>query len=248
MDFTSIRYLDIIGDVHGCYDELLLLIKELGYIKKDRLYHHPQGRMLVFLGDLCDRGPHSLDVLEFVRAHKEAGLALHCPGNHDDKLLRWCQGRKVQLKHGLETTVEEIKKTKDPQATKQWIEQYLTKLPLYFIFDHGNLLVSHAGLPTEYKRLPYKKLKEICLYGFPTGKWDQHGLPERSPVKKHYAGKALLVHGHTPLHRPEWERNILNIDTGCVFGGKLTCFRYPEKEFKQVQALRKYGESKRFQI
>jgi protein phosphatase len=249
MDIKHVGEVDIIGDIHGCYDELILLLTKLGYTDPDHngLIRHPAGRTLVFVGDLCDRGPKSLQVLRFVKNLVEAGLALQCPGNHDDKLMRWCQGSNVQIAHGLETTVAEVEKTDNPLATRQWIKEYLSTLPLYLELDLGRLLVVHAGIRSELIGTKNeKKLKDICLFGFPTGKTDKHGLPERDPVVKHYRGEALLVHGHTPVREPTWERNVLNIDTGCVFGGKLTCFRYPEKVFVSVDALAVYGESKRF--
>lgn len=247
MDTKNIREVDIIGDIHGCYDELLLLLDKLEYRRDGELYRHPQGRTLVFLGDLCDRGPRSLDVLFLVRGLVQAGLAYHCPGNHDDKLLRWSQGRRVQVKHGLETTVDEVERTLNPVETRRWIEEYIKSLPLYLQFDRGDLVVVHAGIRSDLIGTNHKRLRDICLYGFPTGQIDQHGLPERDPVTKHYRGKALLVHGHTPVNKPQWDQNVINIDTGCVFGGALTCFRYPEKEFVSVKALQIYGESKRFQ-
>lgn len=247
MDTKKIRTVDVIGDIHGCFEELLVLLEKLGYKKEEGLYRHPEGRLLVFLGDLCDRGPRSLDVLKLVKHLVQSGLALHCPGNHDDKLMRWCQGRRVQVKHGLETTVEEVENTEDPVETKRWIEHYLRELPLYLQFDQGGLIVVHAGIRSDLIGTNHKRLRDICLYGFPTGQIDHHGLPERDPVIKHYKGNALLVHGHTPVQKPQWEQNVINIDTGCVFGGNLTCFRYPEKEFVHVRALSIYGESKRFQ-
>lgn len=204
--------------------------------------------MPVFLGDLCDRGPNSLGVITLVKNMVVRGLALHCPGNHDDKLLRWCQGRNVQVRHGLETTVAEIEQQPDREKIKLWIAQYVRSLPLYFVFDRGQLVVVHAGIRHDQIGRDQKRLRETCLYGFPTGKLDAQGLPERDPVTKHYHGKALLVHGHTPVHEVQWEKNVINIDTGCVFGGKLTCFRYPEKTFIEVKALRAYGVSKRYQL
>ncbi|HJV45540.1 MAG TPA: metallophosphoesterase [Bacillota bacterium] len=246
MEYEKELFLDIIGDVHGCYEELLQLLQKLGYEKEQEGFRNKDGRKLVFVGDLCDRGPKSLEVILLVIRLVEMGVAFHCPGNHDDKLMRWCQGRRVQVKHGLETTVREIEQSNNPEEMRKQIVEYIQNLPLYFTFDKGKLVVAHAGIPTDKPNLPDKRLREICLYGFPTGKLDQHGLPERDPVVKHYHGKALLVHGHTPVHEPLQEKNIINIDTGCVFGGKLTCLRYPEKEFVSVKAREIYGESKRF--
>lgn len=247
MNIDHIETVDIIGDIHGCLPELLQLLEKLGYQEQDGLYRHPEERMLVFLGDLCDRGPNSLDVFILVKRLVDAGVALHCPGNHDDKLMRWCQGRNVQVKHGLETTVAEIEERADQVQLKTMIADYVRSLPLYLVLDQGQLIVVHAGIRADLIGTNHKRLRDICLFGFPTGKIDQHGLPERDPVTKHYRGEALLVHGHTPVNEVQWEKNVINIDTGCVFGGKLTCFRYPEKEFLEVKALDIYGVSKRFQ-
>ena len=248
MNYPSVRYVDIIGDVHGCYDELLTLLKKLGYREENGIYRHADNRKLVFVGDLCDRGPKSLEVIKLVRKNVEAHFAFQCPGNHDDKLMRWCQGRRVQVKHGLETTVAEIEVSINPLETKKWIEHYLKELPIYLLFDEGKLIVAHAGIREDMIGRVDKRVREVCLYGFPTGKIDPTGLPERDPVPKHYHGNALLVHGHTPVYEPDWEGNVLNIDTGCVFGGMLTCFRYPEKEIVYVKAEAIYGESRRFPL
>ncbi len=93
---------DIIGDVHGCYDELLELIKLLGYQKTEEHLFHTDGRQLVFVGDYIDRGPKSLEVLDFVRSYG----CLVVLGNHDDKLRRALVGNSVNMKHGLQATWE----------------------------------------------------------------------------------------------------------------------------------------------
>lgn len=96
--------LDIIGDVHGCYDELVKLLKKLRYEQKNKMWMHPAGRKLVFLGDITDRGPASLKVIELVHSLYKDGLAYYTPGNHCNKLYRYFLGNKVQVTHGLETT------------------------------------------------------------------------------------------------------------------------------------------------
>src|SRR5690554_3043557 len=99
---------DIIGDIHGCYEECLNLIDKLGYQSNGQNYYHPEKRMLVFLGDLTDRGPSSLKVIELVyQLVMVDKIAYYTPGNHCNKLYRYFLGNKVQIQHGLETTVEE---------------------------------------------------------------------------------------------------------------------------------------------
>jgi protein phosphatase len=98
---------DIIGDVHGCYEELIELLTALGYdtLKPERITS-PVGRKAVFVGDLVDRGPHSVRVLETVMSMVHRGVALCVAGNHDVKLLKALAGRKVKLSHGLEETMK----------------------------------------------------------------------------------------------------------------------------------------------
>ena len=100
---------DIIGDVHGCYDELIALINKLEYTFKNDLPIHKDGRKLAFIGDLTDRGPHSIKVIEFIYDLVKNNLAFYTPGNHCNKLYRYFLGNKVQISHGLETTDAEFK-------------------------------------------------------------------------------------------------------------------------------------------
>jgi diadenosine tetraphosphatase ApaH/serine/threonine PP2A family protein phosphatase len=85
-------------------------------------------------------------------------------------------------------------------------------------------------------------VREFCLYGETTGETDEFGLPVRCNWAANYRGKAMVVYGHTPVPRVEWLNNTVNIDTGCVFGGKLTALRYPEREFVSVPAQKIYTE------
>src|SRR5262249_62279240 len=87
---------DLIGDVHGCAEELEELLGLLGYRLSEGAYVHPEGRTAIFLGDLVDRGPRVLDALRIPRSMAERGSALCLPGNHDVKFLRWLNGRRRQ--------------------------------------------------------------------------------------------------------------------------------------------------------
>lgn len=99
---------DIIGDVHGCFNELSELLNRLGYGVSENVARHPEGRRLVFLGDIVDRGPRIVDTLKLVMASVEAGTALCAPGNHDMKLMRKLSGRDVQITHGLEDSLSQL--------------------------------------------------------------------------------------------------------------------------------------------
>jgi protein phosphatase len=88
---------DLIGDIHGCGDELEELLASLGYLPDEaEIYHHPEGRKVIFLGDLVDRGPRVAGVLRTVMDMVAAGTALCVPGNHDVKLLKWLRGKNVR--------------------------------------------------------------------------------------------------------------------------------------------------------
>jgi protein phosphatase len=105
---------NIIGDVHGCLDELLELLRVLGWQVEGDCPMHPDGRKAVFVGDLVDRGPNSVGVVQLVRRMVEAGVAYAVIGNHDEKLIRYLRGRKVQVSHGLERTLQELEAHPEP--------------------------------------------------------------------------------------------------------------------------------------
>jgi len=230
---------DIIGDVHGCNDELRALVASLGYMVENDVVSHPEGRRLVFVGDLVDRGPDSPNVLRLVMASVKAGTAICVPGNHDMKFLRWLNGKKVQPTHGLAETIEQIEA--DPIDRRDLVG-FLDALVSHYVFDDGKLVVAHAGLKEEMQGRGSGKVREFCLYGETTGERDEYGLPERLDWARDYRGRALVVYGHTPFAEPRWLNHTVNIDTGCAFGGALTALRYPEREIVSVPALRTYAE------
>jgi protein phosphatase len=234
---------DIIGDVHGCYDELVTLIEDLGYENTDGLYNHPAGRKLVWVGDLVDRGPKTPEVLRLVMNHVNAGLAFCVPGNHDAKLLKWMNGRDVTIAHGLQESIDQL--NQETPEFKNEVKKFLDGLISHYVFDGGNLVVAHAGLREEMHGRGSGAVREFCMYGETTGEIDEFGLPVRYNWAAEYKGKAMVVYGHTPVPEPQWLNRTIDIDTGCVFGGKLTALRYPEKELVSVPAAREYAVSKR---
>ncbi|WP_270181653.1 bis(5'-nucleosyl)-tetraphosphatase PrpE [Alkalihalobacillus sp. CinArs1] len=221
---------DIIGDIHGCYDEFVSLTHQLGYEWNNETPIHPENRKLVFLGDLTDRGPQSLNVIEVVTKLVENQNAYYCPGNHCNKLYRYMIGRNVQQKHGLETTVEELSQLSSARR-EDIIDKFTTlyeESPLYLTLDNGSLIVAHAGLPEKYIGQSGKKVKTFVLYGDVTGETHANGMPVRRDWAATYKASPLIVYGHTPVEEPRWINRTVNIDTGCVFGGKLTALQYPE--------------------
>lgn len=252
--WTNLKYehgpFDIIGDVHGCFDELSTLLTRLGYEitrqEEPELHFrasHPQMRKAVFLGDLVDRGPATPNVLRLAMDMVSAGVALCVPGNHDVKLLRKLKGRDVRITHGIAESLAQLEQ--EPPAFKARIVSFLDNLISHYVLDDGKLVVAHAGMKESMQGRSSRGVREFALYGETTGEVDELGLPIRHNWAAEYRGKALVVYGHTTIPEPEWLNRTINIDTGCVFGGRLTALRYPEKELVSVQAARAYRESPR---
>ncbi|WP_295117540.1 polynucleotide kinase-phosphatase [uncultured Chitinophaga sp.] len=234
---------DIIGDIHGCYNELVLLLTKLGYAPQQGVWRHPEGRKPIFLGDLCDRGPATPAVLRLVMDIVKSDNGYCVAGNHDVKLLRWLNGKHVQVRHGLEKTVEQL--AKEPAAFIEELKPFLDGLISHYVFDNGKLVVAHAGLREEMHGRGSGAVREFSLYGETTGEIDEFGLPVRYNWASEYSGKAMVVYGHTPVPQAQWLNRTIDIDTGCVFGGHLTALRYPERELVSVPAAEVYVVSAR---
>ncbi|MBV1852164.1 polynucleotide kinase-phosphatase [Catellatospora tritici] len=228
---------DIVGDVHGCRAELESLLLTLGWeLVRDGSgkavdASHPQGRTAVFVGDLVDRGPDTPGVLRLAMNMIAGGRALCVSGNHENKLLRHLRGRKVQLTHGLPESVAQL--AADPV---DGLDRFLDGLVSHYVLDGGKLVVAHAGLKEEYHGRASGRVRAFAMYGDTTGETDEYGLPVRYPWAQEYRGRAMVVYGHTPTVTPEWVNNTICLDTGAVFGGRLTALRYPERELIAVEA------------
>ncbi|CAM3596748.1 metallophosphoesterase [Pontibacter korlensis] len=239
----------IIGDVHGCFEELVELLENLGYqiaFDKDEvkyLVSSPDSGKAVFVGDLVDRGPNSPEVLRLVMDMVEQKVAYCVTGNHDDKLLRMLLGRNVQIRHGLELTKAQLESY--DAVFRERVKYFLANLPHHLVLDEGRLVVAHAGLEERLHGRNTKGVRNLCLYGPTTGESDEKGLPVRLDWAADYCGKAIVVYGHTPVHEPIWRNNTINIDTGCVFGGSLTALTYPDHVITTVVSRHTYAESVR---
>jgi protein phosphatase len=245
---------DIIGDIHGCCDELEGLLERLGYERRtmpaaddiwgERCYRHPDGRKAIFLGDLVDRGPRVLDTLRLVCNMVSTQNALCVPGNHDVKFLRKLWGKNVQITHGLDKTLAEFDALSEEirEPFRQAAIDFIHGLVSHYVLDGGKLVVAHAGMPRTMQGRGSGKVRKFALYGETTGETDEFGLPIRHNWAADYRGPATVVYGHTPVPAPEWLNRTVNIDTGCVFGGRLTALRYPEKEFVGIPARKTYAE------
>lgn len=235
---------DIIGDVHGCYDELRDLLHTLGYVDApDGSVWHPDGRTLVFVGDLADRGPRNMAVWKLALRGIETEAVIVTPGNHDNKFARYLTGRNVQLTYGLEGTVREYRAL--PRREQKFIRWGVQRLvldgPPYAILDGGDLVVAHAGIEEWMIGDVSPRIVSFVRYGEQTGERTPEGFPIRRDWAADYRGSAMVVYGHTPMLVAEFRNNTINIDQGCAFGGSLTALRYPELELVSVPARRVYA-------
>ncbi|WP_041451069.1 polynucleotide kinase-phosphatase [Hoyosella subflava] len=240
---------DVIGDVHGCRAELEELLAELGWkVTFDSAGRaidacHPDGRTAVFVGDLVDRGPDTPGVLRLVMGMTNSGAALCVSGNHEQKLARALRGQKVQLKHGIAESLEQLAAEGDEFTHTARL--FLDGLVSHYVLDHGRLVVAHAGLPAQFHGRASGRVRAFALYGQTTGETDDYGLPVRYPWATDYRGAATVLYGHTPISEPEWINRTMCLDTGCVFGGRLTALRYPERDLVSVPAHQQWHASPR---
>ena len=238
---------DIVGDVHGCLEELVALLAALDY-RVDRRRQAfavtpPRRRTLVFVGDLVDRGPAAPDVLRLAMSMVREGTALCVAGNRDVELVRALRGRAVKVTRGMMRTLKQLEA--EPDGFHKETMRFLRGLPSQLVLDKGRLAIAHAGLKEAMQGRDSAAARAFALFGELNGKRDESGLPVRKNWAAKYRGKALVVHGHTPVTQPVWQNNTVNIDTGCVYGGHLTALRYPERKTVSIPAAAIYYEPRR---
>ena len=237
---------DVIGDVHGCADELKELLAALGYAVswdgKVPTVVPPEGRIAVFVGDLVDRGPRTPDVIRLVRSMCEAGTALCIMGNHDHKLARALdpRGKRIKPTHGLQESLDQI--AAEPEGFAEEARAFLSDLRSHYWLDGGRLAVAHAGIKADMIGRGSGAVRAFTMYGETTGEVDEFGLPERIDWARDYWGETAVVYGHVPVSDAQWVNETIDIDTGCVFGGALTALRWPERETVSVPARATYAE------
>ncbi|MBM7791085.1 polynucleotide kinase-phosphatase [Tenggerimyces flavus] len=237
---------DAIGDVHGCRAELEELLDQLGYARSFDAAgrcvgaRHPEGRRAIFLGDLVDRGPDTPGVLRIAMGMVGSGDAFVVCGNHEQKLVRSLRGQNVRVSHGLAESLEQLGE-QDEEFRKQ-AEEFCGGLIAHYVLDGGRLVVCHAGLPEGFHGRASARVRSFALYGDTTGETDEYGLPVRLPWANDYRGTATVLYGHVPTPEAEWINGTMCLDTGVVFGGKLSALRYPEREVVSVPAHRVWYE------
>jgi len=233
---------DVVADAHGCLGEFGALLELLGWRPQEDEgpWTPPAGRHLVVAGDLVDRGPQIVALLRAVMKMVEAGTASVTVGNHDDKLLRALRGHPVKVTHGLDASLSQL--GEEREAFRELVRDFLAALPSHVVLDEGRLVVAHAGLPERLHGSDGNRARDFAMYGETARGTDEWGLPIRLDWTASYQGAAHVVYGHTPVLEPIWRNRTIDIDTGCVFGHRLTALRYPERELVSVPARRIYQE------
>jgi Calcineurin-like phosphoesterase len=209
----------VVGDIHGCYDELLDLLAKVEFAAGDRL---------VSVGDLITKGPQNRAVLDRFMSDPQFEAVI---GNHDLALRRRWNGEKFKLKESQKPTHKELKKDKEHYVA------YLNTLP--FMIDLGTHLVVHAGLRpgVALHSQTTEDLTELRCLG-----------PDRSsrdgtPWYDVYDGDKTVLFGHWPAEEPRRGKKALGLDTGCVYGKHLTAYILETDEIKFVPARRRYDAS-----
>lgn len=227
---------DIIADLHGCVNSLFALLADLGY-RPDCT--HPEGRMLVFVGDPNDKGPHSLEVLEWMVEAIASGRVLAVASNHCQKMARFLRSGRRGGSYGLQETLEQIDARPDAEAFIARLVDVFSTLPTHLLLDGDRLCVAHAGLPAglqgTWSSQKKDRTRSHALFGDVTAKKDPvTGYPERLDWAATYRGDRTVVHGHVIVDEVTERNNVWCIDTGCYEGGGLTAFSWPEKTITQV--------------
>ncbi len=227
----------VIGDVHGCYYELKELITNLqSKYGKDIL--------IISVGDNVDRGDYNLKTLDLCIELFNEGKFIEVQSNHMDKFVRWLKGSNVKISYGMQKTVDEflnLPKTIQEQYRKKIIEYY-SSAPLYVIVNKETV-IAHAGIKDDMIGKTGKKVKSFVLYGQTTGRYTPEGFPERldwTKERKLKANSPKIVYGHVVFQKPYINNKCYGIDTGCVFGNKLTAYIPQIDTFEFVKAKKTY--------
>jgi len=152
--------------------------------------------------------------------------------------VRALRGANVRVAHGLAQSLDQL--DEESAEFRDGASAFMADLPVQLVLDEGRLVVAHAGLREDLHGVDSGRARHFALYGDTTGRTDEYGLPVRLPWQNDYRGDAVVVYGHTPVTAAEWVNNTLCLDTGVVFGGRLTALRYPERELVDVPAERQW--------
>jgi len=206
----------VVGDIHGCYDELMALLEKVDLGPDDRV---------VSVGDLIAKGPKSREVLQLFMSDARFTAVM---GNHDLALRRRWNGEKIQLKPAQKAAKKELKPEKETYAS------YFNRLP--FIIDLDTHLVVHAGLRpnVELHSQTTDDLTRLRTLG------NDPESKDGTPWYDVYQGEKIVLFGHWPAPEPRRGKRAIGLDTGCVYGYNLTAYIIETEEFVSVAAERAY--------
>ena len=209
----------VVGDIHGCFDELIDLLEKCAFSEADRV---------VAVGDLITKGPKDREVLHLFMTDSRFTTVI---GNHDLALRQKWNGVKVKLKSAQKKTHKELKPKKEIYAG------FLNRLP--FTIDLGTHLVVHAGLRPNVKL--YSQTTCDMTHMRTLGKDPESH--KGTPWYEVYDGDKIVLFGHWPAPEPRRAKRAIGLDTGCVYGYHLTAYIIEEDKFVSVQARRAYDET-----
>ncbi|HEY7785296.1 MAG TPA: metallophosphoesterase [Pyrinomonadaceae bacterium] len=206
----------VVGDIHGCYDELIDLLDKAGFAESDRL---------VCVGDLITKGPKDREVLEIFMKDERLSSVI---GNHDLALRRRWSGEDVKLKPAQKATHKKLKAEKDKYTP------FLNTLP--FVIDLDSHIVVHAGLRPNVA-LHSQTTSDLTKLRTLGPDKESH---EGTPWYHVYYGEKTVLFGHWPAPEPRRGPKAIGLDTGCVYGYNLTAYIIESDEFVTVRARQRY--------
>lgn len=209
----------VVGDIHGCYDELMELVEKVDLGKDDRV---------VSVGDLITKGPKSREVLELFMTDARFTTVI---GNHDLALRRKWNGEEIELKAAQKETHKELRAEKDAYAS------FFNRLP--FTIDLDTHLVVHAGLRPNVELHSQTTDDMVLIRTLGPDRESDEGTPWYHV----YYGEKIVLFGHWPAPEPRRGKQAIGLDTGCVYGYNLTAYIIETDEFVTVKAKKAYDES-----
>jgi hypothetical protein len=210
----------VIGDIHGCYDELVGLLNKVSLQASDRV---------VAVGDLTVKGPKNREVLDLFSSDSRFSSVV---GNHDLALVQHWRGQDITLRPAQKRAFNDLK-----EGGEHYF-RYLGSLP--FTIDLGSHIVLHAGLRPK---VPLKEQSEEDLTELRTlgpDRTSRDGLPWYEV----YSGPQFALFGHWPAAEPRRAKCAIGLDTGCVYGHQLTAYGIETGLFFSVPAAKIYHEQK----
>lgn len=216
---TSERVI-LIGDVHGCFDELIALL--------DKVHFNDKSDRLIFLGDIINKGPKSVEVINFVMSGGHECVR----GNHEQGFLNALNSDSdVKLSGGFKQLALAL--GKDLSTVAKWMDG----LPYYI--EEEDFIALHAGLAPD---IALEQQSSATLTTIRT--WDGVGKDlnneEDPPWFEFYKSKKLVVFGHWAKKGLVERDNSIGLDTGCVWGGQLSALLLPQRKVISIDAFKTY--------